>query len=290
MDTFSFSALGTAWNVSVDGTSFDDGARHAVREFLATFETHFSRFRPESEVNAFRNVLPGSHAVSPDLAVLLARAKQLQMLTNGAFDPVVALALERAGYGRGDMFSPTAITPETSRADWMITGKMLTISAPTAFDLGGIAKGYAIDRVADLLRDWGYAHVLVEGGGDMFGTTKADGSGWRVAVEWPGRSDTAISVITLSHGGFAASDVFRRRVGDGHHILDATTDIPVSRVIGAAATARTAWDADSMTSLLFLSPSEGYAKLATLFHAQYIVVDAVEKVYVSHNWGGEVFV
>lgn len=285
-ENFSFPALGTVWNITTDGTPLSETTKERVRALLLDFERRFSRFLPESEVNAFRHVAPGSHIVSPELAVLLARAMRLRTLTKGAFDPAVAPLLEKAGYGRADVVTPIP----TDLSSWSIAGDLLTISGPVAFDLGGIGKGYAIDRVFELLRDEGHEFVLVEGGGDMVGTVKADGSPWRVAVEWPGRPDSAVSVVSLAHAGFAASDVFRRRFRDAHHILDATSGTPIRRVIGAAATARSAWDADTMTSLLFMSPAEEYRKLATLYAAEYLVVDAVERVYVSRKWGGEVYV
>jgi thiamine biosynthesis lipoprotein len=285
-ENFSFPALGTVWNITTDGTPLSETTKERVRALLLDFERRFSRFLPESEVNAFRHIAPGSYIVSSELAMLLARAMRLRTLTKGAFDPAVAPLLEKAGYGRADVVAPIAADLHS----WSIAGELLTISGPVAFDLGGIGKGYAIDRVFELLREEGHEFILVEGGGDMVGTIKSDGSPWRVAVEWPGRPESAVSVIDLAHAGFAASDVFRRRFRDTHHILDATTGSPVRRVVGAAATARSAWDADTMTSLLFMTPAEEYHKLATLYAAQYLVVDAVEKVYVSRNWGGEVYV
>lgn len=286
MENFSFTALGTEWSVLVDGKPFQEQAKKAILEYAETFENRFSRFLPLSEVNAFRTALAGEYVISEEFVLLLTRANRLETLTRGAYDPAVASILEDAGYGaqRG-LKSLEKKAGAVSR--WSLVGEKLTIDGPIAFDLGGIGKGYCIDRVAEILQRSGYEYYLVDGGGDMVGTTKADGSAWRVAVEYPGKSDMAASVVHLKHQGIAVSDSFRRRFGKWHHLVDMQEKKPVEKIIGCAAVARDAWSADCMTSGLFFAPPENYPALAEEFGATYIVFQSDGTAIVSPDWQGE---
>lgn len=286
MEDFSFTGLGTEWSVVVDGKPFQDEAKKAIAKYVETFENRFSRFLPFSEVNAFRQSFAGEYILSDELSLLLARAERLRVLTVGAYDPAVASILEEAGYGAE---SGLEKIKQPHIPKWSLKGMKLTIAGPIAFDLGGIGKGYCIDWVAEILQRSGYEHYLVDGGGDMAGTTKADGSAWRVAVEYPGKPDMAASIVNLKHQGIAVSDIFRRRFGKWHHLIDVQEKKPVEKIIGCAAVAGSAWDADCMTSGLFFAPPENYPALAEEFGAAYIVFQSDGTAKVSPDWQGELF-
>ncbi|MDO8566046.1 MAG: FAD:protein FMN transferase [Candidatus Moranbacteria bacterium] len=284
MEEFTFTGLGTEWSLAVDGKQLEDQVRKDVVQYVQDFENRFSRFLPLSEVNAFRTSPAGDYILSQEFSLLLARADRLRILTNSAYDPAVASILEDAGYGAK---SGMEKIKQPHIPKWALVGNKLTIDSPIAFDLGGIGKGYCIDQVADVLKHFGYDYYLVDGGGDMAGTTKADGSAWRVAVEYPGKPDTAASIVHLKHQGIAVSDSFRRRFGKWHHLIDMQEKKPVEKVIGCAAVAQDAWAADCMTSGLFFAPPENYPALAEEFEATYIVFQSDGTTTVNSDWQGE---
>jgi thiamine biosynthesis lipoprotein len=289
MEEMTFTGLGTRWSVSVDADRLEDTSREAILQYVKNFEQRFSRFLETSEVNAFRNARAGTYRISPDLARLLDRASRLRELTEGRFDPAVGQLIEHAGYDADYRFAVDEGVESFCLPQWSLAGNELTLDGSTVFDLGGIGKGYCIDGVAEVLRKHGYLHYLVEGGGDMVGTTKATGEAFRVAVEWPGREGVAVGVVELHNQALAASDSFRRRWGAWHHIIDPKTKTSVQGVIGCVAVAPSAWDADCMTSGLFLSLPEQHARLAQAFQASYLVFQENETVTVSSNWKGELF-
>lgn len=230
METFSFQALGTEWSIVVDGI-IGDGVREKIQSEIALFEERFSRFRDASEVNAFRQAKQGKYVVSDELAILLTRASLLRQLTHGRYNPASGVILEHYGYDKEYSFQESALeTP--SIPEWSIAGHELHLEGPTAFNLGGIGKGYAIDMVATVLSDAGIRHYLIDGGGDMYATTKRDGSAYSIALGWPGRPEVAYGMVELSHQGLAVSDVFRRRFGNRHHIVDAVTRANSQEVLG----------------------------------------------------------
>src|SRR3989338_4558368 len=287
MEDFTFTGLGTKWFVRVDGKQLDNRTQKAVVEYVQDFENRFSRFLPLSEVNAFRLSPAVDYILSDEFSRLLARADRLRVLTNGSYDPAVASILEDVGYGAQHGLAPLEKTEGSRVSQWSLVGNKLTIDGPMAFDLGGIGKGYCIDRVAEIVKHFGYKYYLVDGGGDIADSTKADGSAWRVAVEYPGKPDTAASVVNLSHQGLAVSDSFRRRFGKWHHLVDAQEKKPIEKVIGCAAVARDAWAADCMTSGLFFAPLENYGALAEEFSAAYLVFQNDGTAIVSPDWQGE---
>lgn len=289
MEEFSFHGLGTQWSVSVQDGPFLDEEKKQIVSLAERFEKRFSRFRPDSEVNAFRESSPGAYEISEELFILLERADELRTITRGAYDPAVAGLLERAGYGTLQKATDTIenfVLPK-----WSLKERKLSLDGPISFDLGGIGKGYCIDRIATLLSDLGHQNFLVEGGGDMYATEKKDGEPWRVAVEYPGRPEEAAGLVELRHQGLAASDRYRRRFGGGdwHHVVDWETKAPRDAVLGCAAVASNAWDADCMTSGLFLGKEEDFLALKEAFQAEYLVFYPGGRALHSAYWRERLF-
>lgn len=287
MQTIDFQGLGTAWSIVIDAESLLECLDETIISYARDFESRFSRFLPGSEVNAYREAVSGDYPVSPEFARLLARAAELRTLTGGVYDPAVGGVLEGAGYGGQSGLALVDYGDELP--NWSISGEMVTLSGPIAFDLGGIGKGYCIDRIVDIVRAAGYDHFIVDGGGDMYGTTKADGRPWRVAIEYPGKPDMAAGVVELSNQGLAVSDTFRRRFGKWHHLMDPNAKKGVETTVGAAAVAPDAWSADCMTSGLFFAPPERYREVASALRASYLVFYADGRAVASEHWPGELF-
>ncbi len=286
---FSFEAIGTHWNITVDDRELRETERNAILSYIADFDKRFSRFRPESEANRFREASAGTYEISPEFARLLERAHELRRLTAGRFDPAVAKLLETAGYDATYSLRPKKEVTSFVLPEWSLSGTSLRINGPVAFDLGGIGKGYCIDRVTELLRGFDLRYFLVEAGGDAFGTTKETGEPWRVALEYPGRPGVAAGLVNLANDAVAVSDTFRRRWKDWSHIVDAKSGSSVTRVIGAIAIAPNAWGADCMTSALFFSDETAYPRTARIYEAEYLTFKEDGRCLRSANWSGELF-
>ncbi len=294
METFSFSALGTEWTLLIDESVFPVNHQKAILEAVAVFENRFSRFLPKSEVNQFRDASAGTYQISREFALLLTRADRLRTLTGGVYNPAVGGLLERTGYNQKyRLQADDQAISEYQLPEWSLTGEILTLSGGVVFDFGGIGKGYCIDMVATLLEKLGYEYFLVEGGGDMYGTKKRDGSAYKIALEWPGKPEMAFGVVELRYQGIAVSDTSKRRWGQGqgawHHIIDPEKKKPIEGVIGATAVAPTAFAADCMTSGLFLAEPSRYRALTEELGARFVVFQKDGTVQVSPDWQGELF-
>jgi thiamine biosynthesis lipoprotein len=241
----SFRAMGTDVELLLDAEP-GERAERALDRAEAEFERLeqvMSRFRDDSELSALNR--DGRIAVaSPDLARVVELAIEAREATGGLFDPTVHDAVVAAGYDRTfDAVTPDATaTPREPpdncgggvRVDW----PAIELEPGTRLDLGGIGKGYAVDRVAELLAVVG--PCLVNAGGDL----AVRGGSWPVGV-------TADVTLELTRGGMATSGRDRRRwLRNGeerHHLIDPSTGRPaveapirVTVVAGSAAAAEVA--------------------------------------------------
>ena len=71
MEVFTFEALGTKWNITIDDQNLDEVTEGLIRRYIKDFEQRFSRFLPTSEVNQFREALPGKYQISLELRTML---------------------------------------------------------------------------------------------------------------------------------------------------------------------------------------------------------------------------
>jgi len=289
MEEFIFKAIGTSWSINVDDTTLSNEDKQTVLDYVSKFEIRFSRFLLSSEVNEFIDKAAGSYEISEEFAVLLKMADRLRWLTNGVYDPAAGELLEKAGYDSDYTLKTSADTKNFSLPHWSLKERELTIDGPIHLDLGGIGKGYCIDRVSDLLKELGYQNFLVDAGGDMFGTSKADGSPWNIAIQQPGHPNIAAGITPLYNQALAVSDSFRRRWGNWHHIVDAQNNRPADNIVGAAAISPSAWYADCMTSVLFLAPPEKYPLAAHELEANYLIFDTDKTCIRGPNWTGKLF-
>jgi thiamine biosynthesis lipoprotein len=132
--------------------------------------------------------------------------------------------------------------------------------------LGGIAKGYALDRAAELLRGRGHEDFLIVAGGQVYAAGRRGGRPWRVGVRDPRGDETDAFALLDLEGGVSSStsgDYESYFVVDGvryHHILDPKTGYPARGVRSATVIAPDATLADALsTALMVLGPDRGLA-------------------------------
>lgn len=174
-------------------------------------------------------------------------------------------------------------------------GKRARIGKGQRIDVGGIAKGYAVDAAARVLKREKVTDFLVQAGGDLFGSgKKPDGSPWVSGIRDPrGSATTFFATIELTDHAFStAGDYARSFVKDGkryHHIIDPRTGWPAT-----ACRSVTIWAADALTAdavddaVFILGPVEGLALVESLPDVGAVIVDAKNQVHVSQRVTGKV--
>ncbi|MBP9751872.1 MAG: FAD:protein FMN transferase [Candidatus Moranbacteria bacterium] len=250
----------------------EEALDEAFRMFRA-FESRFSRFLPESELSRFN--ASEKMVVSPDFFSLLESAKRRYEETDGLFDPSILSALKAEGYD-GSFLTESFGIPGDSFAEKHFfrelridpVSRMTRKPIGLKIDLGGIGKGYVVDRVAEFLKRE-YEHFFICAGGDICAGGKNMSAGydyWAVDVEDPVSDTASIATLLLSDRAVATSGVDRRRWAvDGrerHHLIDprtgrsAETDLVSVTVVGETVEAAEVWS----KSLVILGLEEGRAR------------------------------
>lgn len=258
--------MNTEWWITV--TSGDDPAvLDRAEAIVRTAEASFSRFLPDSLLSQLNQQ---RMSTDDELARLVTRAEELRDLSSGAFDVRVGPAVVAAGYDRSFEWlggRPAAasapIAPPVELLSVEATGDQVRLAGPGSVDLGGIAKGWAIDRVAEAIESMGYQDYVVDGGGDIrTGGRAAAGTAWPIGI-----GDGLVAY--LSGEAVCTSSTQRRRWsgagGTAHHIIDPTRGVPAaSRITTATVIAADATMADALATAIIAHPTRGLAAVAAV--------------------------
>ncbi len=173
----------------------------------------------------------------------------------------------------------------------------VTIAKGMSIDLGGIAKGYAVDRAAAVLKAAGVQSFLAQAGGDLYGAgSKPDGSPWVSGIQDPrAPQGTFFATIELSDHAFStAGDYARSFVIGGkryHHIIDPRTGYPATACRSVTVWAADAFTADAIDDAVFiLGPEKGLPIVESLPDVGAVIVDQKNKVWVSQRLQAKVHV
>ena len=248
--------------------------RQRVAARLEDLENVFSTYRPDSEVSRF-NTYPGQawFGVSPEFLDVLELAATVSQLTDGAFDATIGPLVEVWGFGAGE--APRRI-PDSEVLDRLLSDAgfeyLQSRESPPAvrrtrpgvqLDFSAIAKGYAVDRIWELLSEAGLAAYLVDVGGEVRTRgRRADGRDWSIGIENPDGSGVA-EAVPLRDAAIATSGDYRNFFeyeGQRYsHVLDPRTGWPVSHELTAVSViSTTTVMADALaTALLVLGPETG---------------------------------
>lgn len=245
MERYAFRSMGTDIELLGEG-----GFELAEAEFHR-LDALLSRFRPDSELSQLNR--DGAIDAGPDLLRVVTLALDARNRTDGRFDPTVHDAIVAAGYDRtfAELTDGPLGDPCPAGGDVLVDGGRIVLAPNVRLDLGGIGKGYAAERAAELLALAG--PCLVNAGGDI----AVRGGAWPVGVE-----DTTIE---LSRGGLATSGIDRRRWLRGgreqHHLIDPRTGAPAQTdLLRVTVVADDAVEAEVQAKNVFLGgPTDGCA-------------------------------
>jgi thiamine biosynthesis lipoprotein len=213
-----------------------------AEQIFRDVEERFSRFRPSSELVRLNTSAGLEVHVSREMFDLLSLCLAFHESFQAVFDPAILPSLESAGYDRsfelvakaGGQGRRAPTRKSGSISDIKLDRGRSTVCCPPGLrlDLGGIAKGFAIDRAARVLAP--SADFLIDVGGDIAvrGVGSDGGPGWLIAVADPFRPERDVCWLRLVDAAVATSTTMRRRWHrDGrslHHIIDPRTGNPAA--------------------------------------------------------------
>jgi len=259
-------AFGTTWRALVPTGVATARLMQDIGWLLRSLDATMSPFRNDSEL-ARLNAADGRIEMSRPLAHIVNEGLRIANLTDGAFDPSVGPAVARFGFGP-IWASAVAKRPDDNYRGFEAAGQTVVKRSPTlTFDPCGIGKGYALDRLGELLAARGVDAFFVEFGGEVLVRGHhPEARPWRIAIEGPEPGLGQLRhVISMPGGALATSgDRYNAYVVDGRrysHIIDPRSASPVNNdVASVSVMAPSAMTADALaTALMVMGPVRGIA-------------------------------
>ncbi len=271
--------MGTRWSVTLDAPpSLNLVALQAdLAAAVQRVDEQMSPWKPDSDLVRF-NHAPVNEWVplSGEILEVLDTGLQVQRLSGGAFSPCVGALVDAWGFGAARQEPDPQAIRLARQATPPATQDSLDIDQPTGrarkrmpcqIDLCGIAKGYAVDRMVQVLQSHGVAHALAALDGELRALGhQANGSPWSVAVEYPDTGRRSVhGVLALSDLAVATSGDYRHYLDVGGtrlaHTMDPRRSAPVNNAIASVTVlAPTCMQADAWaTALLVTGLEEGMA-------------------------------
>lgn len=276
----------------------------AYREMFR-LESLLDRHLPTSEVSQV-NLAAGREPVpvSAETLSVISRGLDFGVLTGGAFDITVAPLLRLWGFGDGEGRLPPQERLEAAveLVDFRqvvadgVAGSVYLRQSGAEMDLGGIAKGFIVDRATEVLLQAGVTSASVDAGGDIrvIGS-KPDGSAWRIGVRHPRERRKILAVLELRDSAVVTSGDYERYFMVAgtryHHLLDPRTGRPARGLTSVTVVAPDAVTADALSTAVFvLGRDRGLALIESWPGVEAILVTEELEVLLSSGLAGKVAV
>jgi thiamine biosynthesis lipoprotein len=265
LPTFRFThfAMSTNFEVVISGRVEATASQVAKAMFdeIDRIENLFSRFRPESEISQINRLKPGeSLSVSAEVYECMKAAAVVQGDTDGAFD-INVRSLGRSGdkiqeSGARHVLSVSpCLDISQSSGSFDVSLKNNPEGIEVDLDLGGIGKGFALDKCLDILSVWSVERALLHGGTSAVlavGTPSDAISGWLVGVAENWECPDAVKKVMLKDRAFSGSGTDKK----GEHIIDPKTGIPARGHLAAYVSHPSAAVADALSTAFMVMDTD----------------------------------
>lgn len=306
-------AMGTVWELAIFAARPDAYlqivAEEAQRE-VERLESRLSFYLPQSELcDLNRRAYWEDVIVDPPFFEFLSRAKALSLETGGAFDPTIAPLMRCWGFVGGSGAMPKVREIESARYVVGMSHVLLNDNSSSVrydregvtLEFGAIGKGYAVENVVEILKDYEIESALIHGGtSTIYGLgAPPDQEAWQIAIQRPngaeGESLTTVFLrdcalsVSAPHGKFFEAEGKRYC-----HVLDPRTGFPVQSALLAAVVTENPTDSDALSTALLTLGAEGIPLIGFLRQngrsllaiqdegSQLQLLDSL--VYVSEGW------
>ena len=278
MATLSGKTMGTTYSISVPAQHADETLAVTIEQRLEDLENIFSTWRDDSEISQFNASRSNDwFSCSAQLAKVVAASIQIHSLTGGAFEVTLGPLIERWGFDAAEVTIPPSEEELTALMQSVGTAHLETReSAPairkrlpdTVINLSGIAKGYAVDVIAELLEEQGLELYMVEIGGEVRTRGSMVGRPWRIAIARPQPGEPrAQRVVEINTAAIATSGGYQNSLElldkSYIHILDPATGKPVkSQTASVTVIDNTTMRADALATAFMVMPPDEALRLA----------------------------
>src|ERR1700760_3390167 len=273
-----------------------EAAIDAVLDEMRHIDESMSTYKPPSEVSQVNaKAADGPMHISKELFDLLVKAKEYSVITDGAFDITYASVGYMYNFPKHIKPSDSQIAKALPAVDYhhiQLDPKNQTVQFSqkgVRIDLGGIAKGYSVDRGIEVLKGRGFTRAYVSAGGDSRILGDRFGKPWMVGIRDPRKGEgEVIASIPLVDAAISTSGDYERFFDEGgvryHHIIDPHTGHSASKVRSATIIGPTATETDGMSKTAFvLGPEKALEIINRMPQYDAIFVTPEGKVLYSNG-------
>jgi FAD:protein FMN transferase len=285
--------LGTFVEIDVTDASRSRAESAIEAAFSAVADVHrlMSFYDADSDLSRLnRAASSGAVSVHPWTYAVLEMAVEINRHSAGAFDIGVAPALQRMGQlpGTSQVSSSPAVIPTVNAIELLADNHVRFRHPAVLIDLGGIAKGFAVDRAIEALQSRGVRSGMVNAGGDL----AAFGSEARVVhIRDPRSPDRLLCQVEVSNQALASSarrfDPFQSTDTTDTAVIEPKTQMPARAAYGATVRASSCMVADALTKVVMVAGKQAGGPLAR-FQASAIFVSTDGDIHTTSDWWGVV--
>jgi len=270
-----------------DNKQLEQAVTKAFEE-MSRVEQLFSSHIAESEISRL-SAATESLSLSPEVIRLLQMGQQIGADTSGAFNMSLGALKDLWQIEGEEPHIPSeqelsAVLKKTGSGALTIVGdRVIKSKADLKIDLGGIAKGYAVDRAVSVLRQAGVTSATVNAGGDIALLGDKQGRPWRIGIQHPRQTNDLLVTLQLKDQAVVTSGDYERFFErDGiryHHIFDPVSGKPARQCQSVTVVAADAASADALATAAFvLGPDAGLKLLEDLVNVEGLLVSADGKL------------
>jgi FAD:protein FMN transferase len=266
----SLDAMGSTYTIALYGYDEDqmEAAVEAAFNEVRRLDRMMSNYRPDSELTEVnRNAAERPIKVTPEFFDLLAKCKEYSRESDGAFDITVGPLMRVWGFykGTGRLPAKDQVAPALKKVGYKNVildreSRTVRFAQPgVELDPGGIGKGYAVDRMVDVLKESGIASALVSAGGSSIyalGTPKDGPQGWEIKIRDPKNARKTVAEVYLKNQSLSTSGSYEKFFeAEGKiysHIMDPRTGYPAQGMLAVSVITPTTLDSEAWTKPYFI--------------------------------------
>ncbi len=287
--------MGTVVEITWFGSSSQENIVKEAFNVIKTVDKKMNPNDPRSDLAKINsNAGKGILTIDPMTCYVIQHGISMGKKTKGAFDITLGSLIALWGWNTPSphLPSPSDITQSLARTGVKYiechpsTHQIRITHQGIRLDLGGIAKGYAVDRAVKVLKDDGMQAFIVNGGGDLYASSHPPKRLWRIGVQDPDNPHRIVVTLRLQNRAIATSGdyehFFIKNNTRYHHILNPHTGYPARGLRSVSVLAKTVMEADALATALFvMGKKKAMTWLAGHPHYQGILIDESLHVYAS---------
>ncbi len=281
-------SMGTTVEIQIqtDNIAKADSAVDAAFAEIQRLNDKYTVYNPSSYINSINS--SDFFSLDEETYFLFKKCEYYNIISKGAFDPAIGNIIKALGFESKEVqnIDEDSILQYISKNNWKLieltSDKKLIKPINVRINLGAIAKGYAVDRMFEIIKSYGFERFLINAGGEI----KCTGREWEIGVQHPRKKDRISGVLKINDRAIATSGDYERfRIKNGkriNHIFNPTTAKVADQCQSVTIITQNTLDADALATAVFvLGPVQGLRLIEEIKNTEVLIIDKDGQFYRS---------